>query len=214
MRKVYFDIETIPSQEDWVTDYLFENTKPPNTIKKQESIDKWYEEKHLVAIQEALEKCSFDGAMNHIISIAFAIDDDEITTRCISDVKDEKALIEDFFDALNPADVLIGHNIIGFDLRVLKQRCFVLGLGLPSYIPFNAKPWDNNPFDTMMQWDAKNFISQDKLAKAFGIEGKKDDIDGSKVYQFWRDGKYKEIAEYCKNDVAMVRRIAKKMMRY
>jgi predicted PolB exonuclease-like 3'-5' exonuclease len=78
-------------------------------------------------------------------------------------------------------------------------------------MPFDAKPWDRNPFDTMVQWDSKNNAKLDKIARALGLEGK-GDVDGSDVYQMWKDGKFTEIADYCKSDVAMTREVYKKMI--
>ena len=66
MTKLYLDIETIPSQEPWVRDFIIDGIKPPGNIKKQESIDKWYEEKLDDAIEQAMSKTALDGAMCHL----------------------------------------------------------------------------------------------------------------------------------------------------
>jgi len=52
-----------------------------------------------------------------------------------------------------------------------------------------------------------NRISQDSLCAALGIEGKPDDIDGSKVWDFYKAGKIEQIAQYNANDVLTVRKI-------
>jgi len=63
MNNLYLDIETIPSQEKWVRNYIADTVKPPATMKKEETIKKWYEEEFDNAVDEALAKTSFDGAM-------------------------------------------------------------------------------------------------------------------------------------------------------
>lgn len=210
MDNLFLDIETIPSQEEWVYDHIWETTKPPATIKKPESIEAWYKDSLEHAISDKLEKCSFDGAMSHIVAISYAFNDGKIVSKYIEgEVSKEKEMLYNFMEYANTlmmGTTFIGHNISQFDLRMIRQRCLVLGVPLSRIIPWDAKPWDKNPFDTMMQWDGKNFISQDKLAKAFGIECESD-MGGSQVYQYWKDGRYQEISEYCAGDVATVRKI-------
>jgi DNA polymerase elongation subunit (family B) len=106
-------------------------------------------------------------------------------------------------------NVFIGHNLIGFDLKIIKQRAMILGIKPPSNIPFNAKPWDSSPFDTMLQWDARNFVKLDKIAKAFGLQGKNG--EGCKVYEWWQAGKFDKIADYCASDVELTYQVYKRM---
>jgi predicted PolB exonuclease-like 3'-5' exonuclease len=71
-----------------------------------------------------------------------------------------------------------------------------------------------NPYDTMVQWTGspRDYVKLDLLAKAFGVPGKQG-MDGSKVYQAWKDGQIKEIAEYCRDvDVPMTRNVYQKMV--
>lgn len=215
MTNIYLDIETIPSQQPWVSEYVESTVKHPGNIKKAETIEKWNLEDRPGAIEEAMNKCSFDGAMNHIICIGIAIDDADPVCVVAENVAQEKDIIKSFYDLIgsSPASInntYIGHNISGFDLRVIKQRSMVLGVKPNRGIPFDTKPWELNPYDTMVQWDNKNNAKLDKIARAFGIEGK-NGIDGSIVYQMWKDKRFSEIAQYCKEDVIMTRNVYKKM---
>jgi len=214
MQNIYLDIETIPSQEPWVKEYISENVSHPGTIKKEDSIKKWYEEKYHDAVEKAMEKTTFDGAMNHVICIGFAFDDEEPKTLTAKNVNEEAKILKAFHEIIKDrvlwGDTFIGHNVAQFDLRVIRQRSIVLGVPLNREIPYNAKPWESNPFDTMAQWDFKNNTKLDVLARAFGVGGK-GDVDGSMVYPMWKKGQFKEIAEYCKDDVRLVRDVAKKM---
>ena len=213
MDRLYIDIETIPSQQKWVADEVEKTVKPPATIKKDESKQKWYEENYAAAFGDKMGKCSFDGAMSHIITIGYAVNDGEAVVFHADHEAKEREILEGFIVATNNVKypTIIGHNVTGFDMRMIRQRCLVLGIPLSKNMPWDAKPWDKNPYDTMMQWDGKNFISQDRLAKAFGIKGK-GDVDGSMVYPMWKAGKHKEIAQYCKDDVETVRKIYKHMI--
>lgn len=211
---VYLDIETIPSQLDWVKEHVTKGVKPPASMKKQETIDKWEAEKKDEAISTALEKTSFDGAMNHIVCISIAIDDAEPIS---FSNENETLLLKEFYAFLDKATepygrVFIGHNITGFDMRIIKQRSIILKVPVAfnMWDVFNAKPWDHSPFDTMIQWDSKSFTKLDTIAKALGIEGK-DGMHGGLVYGLWQQGLHKEIAEYCKDDVRLVREVYKHM---
>ncbi|MFA7333384.1 MAG: ribonuclease H-like domain-containing protein [Kiritimatiellia bacterium] len=215
---VYIDIETIPSQEPWVREYCDETVKPPGTLKKPESIQKWMEEDRDDAINEAIDKMGFDGSSNHIISIGVAIGENPAVSFDTLDIAGEKKIIEDFYTYVTQnttvtAPTFIGHNISGFDLKIIRQRTIIMGVTRPTkrHFPFTAKPWDTNPFDTMVQWDPKNYIKLDRLARAFGIQGK-DGMDGSKVYGAWKEGRIEEIAKYCREDVEMTRAVYKRMV--
>ena len=214
MTTVYLDIETIPSQLPWVNDYVSATVKPPGTIKKAESLLKWEQENRADAVQEALDKCGFDGALNHIICIGVAIDDAAPVAITANTPDQETDLLKAFYELIGGLPIVntfVGHNISGFDMRVIKQRSMVLGVKPCKHIPFEAKPWERNPFDTMIQWDNKNSAKLDKIARAMGFEGK-GEIDGSDVYPLWKAGEFEKIAQYCKDDVELTRNVYKKMI--
>jgi len=214
MTTICLDIETIPSQLPWVGEYVSATVKPPGTIKKAESLLKWEQESKADAVSESMDKCSFDGALNHIICIGLAIDDEEPIAIVANTPDHEAGLLTEFYRLIGSLPIVtrfVGHNISGFDLKVIKQRSIVLGVKPCNHIPFDAKPWDRNPFDTMYMWDSKNNAKLDKIARAMGFEGK-GGIDGSDVYPMWKDGKFKEIADYCKADVSLTRDVYKKMI--
>jgi len=214
---IYLDIETIPSQEQWVRADIESTIEPPKTLKKTSSIEEWHKTKKEGAVQEKFHKCGFEGATNHIITIGWAFNNDPVLALQITDTAKERDNLLEFYAAI--ADItyptFVGHNITSFDLRVIRQRSIILGVEPPTnmYAAFAAKPWDKAAvFDTMTQWspDRQNMISQDKLAKALGFEGKKG-MTGADVYPAWQAGEFERIAEYCQDDVETVRKIHKAM---
>ena len=161
-----------------------------------------------------MDKCSFDGALNHIICLGLAIDDADPIAITANTIDQEATLLTEFYSLIGSLPIVsrfVGHNISGFDLKVIKQRSIVLGVKPCPHMPFDAKPWDRNPFDTMVQWDSKNNAKLDKIARAMGFEGK-GEVDGSDVYPMWKEGKFKEIIDYCKADVVLTRQVYKKMI--
>lgn len=232
---VYLDIETIPGQDPAVLDALRADAaiekaavRAPSNYKDQAKIDEFIAGKHAeidAGIEEKWRKTSFDGAYGQIVVAAIAIDDappdafylDEWATA-------ERYILRDLFctlrNAHNPScmtrPTFIGHNIVGFDLRFIFQRA-VLNRVIPaSIIPFNARPWDDTVFDTMIAWaGVGNRVSLDKLCGAFGLPKKGseigDEIDGSKVWDYVQAGRIADVAEYCKADVERTRALHRRM---
>jgi len=97
----------------------------------------------------------------------------------------------------------IGHNAKGFDLVWLKLRAQKYGFSrLADSIQLDR--YKGNVLDTMeMVGTWKDYYSLSDLCEFFGIEGKLDGMDGSKVFEAWQAGEYDKIADYCKQDVEM-----------
>ena len=212
---VFFDLETLPSQDPDLLEQFRAEVKAPAQYKKQDSIDAWLSENRDAIAQEQMEKTSFDPAYGHICSIAWAKNNGDIVTQCIFDLKDEADLIASFFASLDPyhSETLVGHYITGFDIPFILKRAVILGVKIPYAIPRDVKPWDKKVHDTMHMWaGAKGSISQDKLARILGIDGK-GDFDGSMVADAWARGEYQRIAEYNADDVRTVREIHRKFMK-
>lgn len=211
---VIFDGETIPSQEAWVKDYVRHQLKPPGTLKNQDSIARWWANDSAEALEESYKKCSFEGATNHIVALSYAIGSSEVKALYIEKVEDEAKLLKEFFKDTENCRTTIwaGHNIIGFDLRVIKQRAMILGVAPSFGFPLDPKPWDKNVYDTMLKWgNGRDYVKADLLARAFGVQGK-GSVDGSMVWPMFQEGKFKEISDYCSDDVRMTVEIYKKMI--
>jgi len=122
-------------------------------------------------------------------------------------------MLQSFFSSLTET-TFVGHNIIGFDIPFLTKRALVLGVKLPpEHIwPRNLKPWDTKVFDTMTAFgNGKEFISLDNLARNLGIKGK-GATTGKQVHYMWQQGLHNEIAEYCADDVRIVREIHERFL--
>ena len=139
-------------------------------------------------------------------------------------------MLEDFWDMAANIDLFIGHNIMEFDLKFIMQRSIILGVK-PSWNKYEEpgkKPWEmgkflsfaryrNCPiFDTMCEWNnwgrSTGGSNLEHIALAMGIPTPKEGIDGSQVWNFFKAGKVKEIADYCKRDVETTRAVYKRMV--
>lgn len=214
MIDIFVDIETIPCQSPEYRARVRENIKVPAQFKKPDSIAAWLAENAETATDEAVAKTSFEPAYGHIICIGWAVEDGPARCYDARIVDEEVNVLEAFFHEVQSSCGVhmvrwIGHYISGFDLRFLLNRAIVLGVQLPSklILPRDIKPWGDQVFDTMTAWSGpKGTISQDSLAKAFGMAGK-GDFDGSMVAEAWANGEHEKIAAYCRDDVETVRSI-------
>ena len=218
--RVFFDIETVKSQDQDDRKYFFEHAKPPATIKDPAKRMDWYgSDKHDAAVDKDMDNTVFDGLFGEAVSIAWGHFDKshawhEYSATREGDDDDEYKLLGSFFGFLTDyrphTPILCGYNIIGFDIKFLQKRALVLGMKLPRQPiwPLDLKPWSKNVEDLMLKVedDRTKFVSMDKACYALGIEGK-DGVDGSMVGALWEDGQYPIIDEYCLDDVRRNRNI-------
>jgi len=219
----FFDIETVPGQPEESHKALIANTiEAPTAMKKSDTIRAWHdgEGKYAGARDKAIEdeyrKQSFDAAYGGIITMAFATEDAEVVSFQRELDGCEITMINDFFhDLVNSLDgrppMFVGHFVAGFDMRFLFRRCVILGVRPPFSIKFDGRH-GTDYFDNMIAWCGyKEKISQDNLSKALGLKGKPSDIDGSKVWDFAKEGRIDEIAAYNRDDVEQCRAIYKRI---
>lgn len=209
---VYFDIETIPTQDSATASRLVSEARPPARMSKPDTIAKWRED----GADDIVAKTSFDGGRGHVCCIAWAHNDDQPIMAVASDVEQESDIIRTFFEALGKyhSTTLVGHYISGFDIPFLTKRAIVLGLRLPpsNVWPRDPRPWGKNIADTMHMWAGHSGrVSMNSLCDIFGIDGK-GGLDGSMVADAWRSGEYEKIANYCVDDVVRSREIHQRFL--
>lgn len=212
-----FDLETIPDQRPGAFERCIENIKPPGNIKKPESIEKWLTEKGPGAAAEQYHKTGLKGISGEICSVAWALDSGEPRSLIRRSGEPEALLLQTFFDQVFdeaeemsdgwPRFQWIGHNLLGFDLRMLTQRCWVGNVQPRFPIPVDDRHGKGSVFDTMVAWCGQygtdRYVSQDALAQALGLEGKAG-IDGSMVWDLYQMQEYQQIQDYNEDDVRTV----------
>lgn len=111
-------------------------------------------------------------------------------------------------------DEIVGHNVIGFDLPFIFQRCVVNNLAVRPFVnlaDFNVR----GVYDTMHRWwlGSKNRVALDDIAWALGIESSKTgEVEGSRVFEFYQAGRLNEIREYNLNDVRVTRKVYERIV--
>lgn len=222
MPTIIIDIETVPSQLDWVREELSAGIRPPATLKKEESIAAWERDERPKAVEEAWLKTSFDGAFGQVFAIGYAIDSEPAKVLHAPNLSraSEINVLYDFFVAMRHVSsgasgrppVIVGHNVVSFDLGFLWKRAVVLGVQPPIWWPMDPKPWSEQVYDTMTKFaGVGNRISLDRLCRVLGINGKGDGPTGADVWPMVQAGKFQEVADYCRADVYRTRDVYRRM---
>src|SRR5258705_3306206 len=154
----------------------------------------------------------FGGLEQRTSEHVFGIDEDG------NEQDEKKALLEflDFMSAFDPeADEIVGHNIIGFDLPFIFQRCLVHRISARPLVnlgEYNVR----GVFDTMRQWwlgDKRSRVSLDDIAWALGIESSKTAVvEGSKVFDLYHAVRLAERREDNLNDVRVTRKVYERIV--
>jgi len=127
--------------------------------------------------------------------------------------REEKETLAEFLTFMSAfdsdTDEIVGHNLVGFDLPFIFQRCLIHNLKTKPFVDlrdFHVR----GVFDTMHHWwlGAKRFVSLDDIAWAMGFESSKTaEVEGSKVFDLYHAGKLAEIRQYNLNDVRVTRKV-------
>jgi hypothetical protein len=153
-----------------------------------------------------------EGLTSNQSEHAFGIDKEGNEHGEAQALKDFLALMSDF-DV--ECDELVGHNIIGFDLPFIFQRCLANNIAARPFVnlgEYNVR----GVFDTMRGWwlgDRRSRVSLDDIAWTLGLESSKTaDVEGSRVFDLYQAGKLLEIREYNLNDVRLTRKVYERMV--
>jgi DNA polymerase elongation subunit (family B) len=188
MKIVFFDIETVPTEQALQASGLLES---------QMQLDE----------TDLIKRLSLSAMTAKICCLGYAV---EPPLEAMVEVLhgDEKEILEGFWKLAADCDLFVGHNILDFDLRFIYQRSVIHQIKPSRDLPFAR--FRNEPiFDTMQEWSkwGRERASLDLLSKTFGLPSPKENLDGSKVYPYYRAGKLAEIVNYCKCDVDSVRQV-------
>lgn len=240
MTAIYIDIETIPPQSPEIIERLSERrraktleemaavTAPGNykdPVKIAEFIDAKRTEIQAASIQaleDEIASLSLDGTWGQIVCVAWAISDGPIQHIEVGELSlgSEREMLDELFgqwrsqvgkSTYGTRPVVVGHNVIAFDIPYLWRRGVIHGVRPPLWLPRNPKPWAETVFDTMTQWAGdRGRISMDDLCVALGLPGK-DGMTGKDVWPAVQAGKLDEVVSYCRADIERTRAIHQRM---
>ena len=193
MREVVLDIETVPCSEE-----------------------RW---KHLVSRVPALGKRSWkdtalDWTFGQIICVGLlVIEKDQENELCIAG-PEETELLRAFWEALQPEDIIIGHNVLAFDLPYLQARSVICQVK-PSRDFDLRRYYTTTVYDTMQiwsNWNMPRYPKLDTLAAVLDLEGKSG--SGDQVSKWFEANDWERIKQYCMQDVRLTRAVYRRFREY
>ena len=126
--------------------------------------------------------------------------------------RSEKELIEAFVDKI--ADLsprMVTFNGGSFDLPVLRYRAMIHGISAPGlanrayYHRFTEDAVDL--CDVLASYSSSGKAKLDEISRIMGLDGKPNGMTGADVDAYYRAGRIKEIADYCRSDVINTYRV-------
>lgn len=179
--------------------------------------------------EEGFRKTSLDGALGRILCIGYNEQDGfgkSVAHGCFgwneidqNFEMDEAKMLNEFWDYLKGfnlnRDIIIGHNILGFDLPFIKKRSLVCEV--EQTVNFDCYKYQKKTvFDTMLHfdswvWNKEGSTSLKKLAYAFGLDCPKEVLGELNVYDAFCAGEFRKLHDYCKADVKATHLIWRKL---
>src|SRR5437016_3535022 len=126
--------------------------------------------------------------------------------------RSEKELISSFVDRIAKlSPQLVTFNGSSFDLPVLRYRAMVHGVAAPglSLRPYFHRYTDDaiDLCDVLSSFSPQGKATLHEMCCVMGLPGKPDGMSGGEVEKYFRDGRIREIAEYCESDVVNTYRL-------
>jgi len=202
-KQLVFDIETIPQQpgefpeelEDLVT------RKLERTLKSNPNADVDSERRKIMAT---------DPFLGRIICIGLYLPGSDTKISLTND--NEKELLTRFWKGIADFNGLfVSFNGVRFDCPYIVRRSIVNRVAPTnsSFLQFNR--YDPYPphFDVMLQMSGRDgFLSLKNACAILGVASPKDgEIKADGVEKAWKEGRIKEIAEYCLRDVIATHKV-------
>jgi 3'-5' exonuclease len=124
----------------------------------------------------------------------------------------EKELISSFVAKIAElCPQLVTFNGSSFDLPVMRYRAMVNGVSAPG---LSSRPYFNrytedaiDLCDVLSSFSPHTKASLHELCRVMGLPGKPDGLSGADVETYFREGRIKEIADYCESDVVNTYRV-------
>lgn len=226
MQYLTFDIETVPlpweNFSESQQEYLIRGANSEEEIqRKKDEMGLSPMTAQVVCIGLMLCSQNEDGSFSEEKLESFAVDN-SITEKVLNELTlpseekcylcSESYLLECFWKILKKYDPihLISFNGRNFDAPFLMLRSSLLKIrpsknlmiGTRFNYPLHTDLIDELTFYSGSAYGATRRFNFDFFARAYGIHSPKaDGIDGSKVPEFFHNGKILEIAQYCLRDV-------------
>jgi DNA polymerase elongation subunit (family B) len=219
---VFIDIETLPPPEDM-------RSHIPHSIIKKLARQRRADEGSGECTEEQFRRLALHGEYGRVLTIGVIVERDGVIEQhglfgrerqTTMFHLDEARTLRGFWKMMrgfNPSrDLVIGHNVLEFDLPFLYKRSYIHRIQPTVELSF-ARYRHAPIYDTMKEWAHwafGNVLSLVELAAVLKVGiTKTEGLDGSKVYDNFCAGCHDKIARYCMQDVELVRAVYYRMVR-
>lgn len=198
------DVETIPlpHAEDWIEPVL-----APDNYKDPVKIEAFIKE----ATGKQIERCSLDPDLCELAAIGWQREQDEEPVVWTRGGYTESEMLRGLWSGVNARTVLIGFNVLAFDLPILERRSLYLGVTCPT---INVDRYRTPHVDLQERFSYRGRLkwrSLDFYARRLNLDLPEDEFKGSDVEWLAEAGRWQDIASHCRSDVAKVMAIARRI---
>ena len=199
-----FDLETVPAPD--CAEYLTEPIEAPSNWKDPVKIAKYITAER----QQQINEAGLDLDLCEVVAIAGAFADREW---CQSRQRQsEEAMIRDFWrfaaNLFTAGGVLVGFNVLHFDLPVLLRRSLYLGIPTPRISIDKYRHDQILDVAELLSFGRRDLLrSQAFYAKRLGI-AHDTTVDGSQIAALVIAGQWDTVERHCRMDTRTVREIA------
>lgn len=164
-----------------------------------------------VALNPADARGALDALTGRIVCICGLVADGGTLTEFTITNEDEAQILAELWKVVEDGDLLVGHNVLGFDLPFILQRSWILGIQ-PSRRINLRKYYTDEVIDTMQLWTnwSPKGVKLDTLAGALGCGTKSG--AGNDVAAWWTRRDLASIASYCMQDVHITYKVFCRLM--
>ena len=224
MKRIFLDIETLPTEEA-NRNFVGRKLRKSLTKKCEVLSEPEFDRKADIAFKDT----ALSGSLGKLLCIGLMIDtggksekpcvcgQDKVSNQFHLDEAKTLAQFWNHLERINfdaECDLIVGHNILGFDLPFLYHRSMICGVK-PTRNLLGGKPWEIAVYDTMEKWQMgryREFVGLEELALAFGLDCPKNGaVSAENLSEAFEDGQHKEIREYCLADVHCTRELYYRM---
>ncbi|MGB9180658.1 MAG: ribonuclease H-like domain-containing protein [Pyrinomonadaceae bacterium] len=229
VKRIFIDIESVPPPEEWRS--LIKSETVRKLCRKSSfalAVEQTKEEQQ-GCTEEQFRQLALHAEYGRVLAIGMIVEYDWHVTHCgllgreRSSGRfhlDEARTLRSFWKMLSDfdsgRDLIIGHNIMDFDLPFLYKRSRINRIH-PSVILSFARYRSAPIYDTMREWAQWNpYAAYNSLAELaeilkVGIT-KTEGMEGDRIYDQFLANNHDLIAEYCMRDVQMARAVFYRMV--
>jgi uncharacterized protein YprB with RNaseH-like and TPR domain len=225
LKFLVIDIETIPCQTlpEGCIPTFDEASVATGNLKDPFKIREKIDEAHNKFNADIDKKLSVDPDYCQVCCFGYGDANDQ-TVFIASENLGEFELISEAWEIIashyNKKIPIVSFNGISFDLPILLRRAMLLDISVPPGMvqKLISRFEYGNHFDLMQLLACRNPFSGKLEAKSlsfylnlFGLGYKTNGMDGSQVYPAFKEGRYSDIMNYCKDDVRLTAALFKRV---